>query len=68
MATRIVKCTIEMELIEGAHFSTAIPDVGELSDEEVLREAAFRFGEIIATLDPEALEEYVQVELIEGVS
>ncbi len=57
-----VLCTLGMILLEFEHFN-GIGD--ELSEEDIRKEAIFRFKEILADLDDGGLDDYIQTQLVE---
>lgn len=63
---RVIKCTIEMELIEGEHFN--YPNYN-LTDENAIKSASRSFLDMINNIDNSGdLEDYVQAKIIEDVS
>lgn len=65
MPTRTIRCTIEMELIEGDHFNGLLD---KISDEEAIYCAESNFLDMIAVMEPDTLLDFVQTKIIEGVS
>lgn len=66
MPERIVRCTIEMDMIEGEHFNPTFKDISDL---EASGFAISNFLDVINSLDNMGdLREYVQTKIVESVS
>lgn len=61
---RIIRCTIEMELIEGEHFNALLNDLTDAQAEDY---AAANFLDMITTMEVEDVSEYIQTKIIEDI-
>ena len=64
---RIIRCTIELDLVEGTHFN---PNNKEISDEDALNSANRSFCDIVRDIADYwvHLYEYIQTKIVEDVS
>lgn len=65
---RVVRCTIQMDLIEGHHFN---PLDDEVSDEQAIQWAVFSFLDMIGIKEEDdniGIMDYVQTKIVEEVS
>lgn len=63
--TRIIRCTIEMELIEFVHFNFNEDDIPDGLARDL---AAFAFADILAKYSHADIENYIQTKLVEEPS